>query len=1192
MRFFRPEGPSYLSPGQRPGLGVRGLLCLLLLLLATPLRAQTASLVKDINTAIGGFGSGFGQLTAVGGQLFFVTAASSSSEKELWVSGGTPESTHMVRDFCPGDCNAAATIVGSFRDLVLVSARAGFAAPARLWRSDGTRTGTFPLSLTASLDRPVLFNGAVYLTGCAEDGSGCDLWKTDGSQAGTVRLSLAPQEPRLSIDQVIAIGPRLYFTAYDANSDAALWTTDGTPAGTHRLRIFSQGGHGTPRLLTAAGNRLFFGFSTEQDMALWTSDGTPAGTLSLHAFSPIVPAFWGEGLHVLGGKVYFVAHDEVYGKEIWTSDGTPAGTRRATGFSFDDIPLRQLHIAGNRIVFLASDGVHGVQIWSTAGTPESVTSVPGQPCTDECSFLTDSTPLTEIGGRILFYGSDDAHGAEPWVTDGTAAGTRLVADLCPGTCGAVDPFGAAPAVTPQGLFFTATDPVHGEELWRTDGTAAGTVRRTDVAAPEISFFGGTAALGAKVYFGLGDTGSGAALWESVPPAGARRVAVVAPRGPSSDPFALTSFGGNLLFAAWEGVENENPRLWRSGGSAESTALLGVDIRPFTDLRPTAAGGFLFFVRQNQFQQQALWRTDGTAAGTLSLESFLQGGMAAYQGKLYFSDWSFADPPFHPMMVSDGTLAGTALAFVLPLEVPQIVRMAGLGSDLFFSTGDLFDEGAIWHSDGTREGTKKIATFFVPSEGYDPHFTRLGARVVFRAGTVWATDGTAAGTTPLFPVDGPLGQGASDLVVFQGAAYFLASGPTRTTLWRTDGTPGGTVPVQEIQVYLGTFPPRDYLMAGAGRLWLIADDGVHGEELWTSDGTPAGTALLRDINPGAGGANLSGLTAAGDRMFFAATDGVHGIELWQSDGTAAGTRMAQDIAPFAASSAPAGLTVAGDRLYFSADDGPAGRELWSLPLFGTGACQASDTALCLGGRYRVEARWRDFAGHAGAGHAGPLTGDTGTFWFFSPTNVETIVKVLDGQGTNGHAWVFYGALSSVEYTLTVTDTQTGLVRQYFNPLGQLSSVGDTHGFGPLGAGAAAPRRTVAKPSPLPLVAERTDRAAAVPCQASAERLCLNNNRFAVEVAWKDFQNHTGKGKATPLTGGNGETGAFWFFDAANIELVVKALDGRPSNGKFWLFYGALSNVEYTLTVTDTQTGTIRTYRNPSGRFASVADTSAF
>jgi len=101
--------------------------------------------------------------------------------------------------------------------------------------------------------------------------------------------------------------------------------------------------------------------------------------------------------------------------------------------------------------------------------------------------------------------------------------------------------------------------------------------------------------------------------------------------------------------------------------------------------------------------------------------------------------------------------------------------------------------------------------------------------------------------------------------------------------------------------------------------------------------------------------------------------------------------------------------------------------------------------------------------------------------------------------------------------------------------------------------------------------------------------LHDGRFAVDVTWKDFQGNTGSGTAVTLTN---DTGSFWFFDAANLELIVKVLDGTGVNGHFWLFYGALSNVEYTLTVTDTQTGAQRRYTNPSGRFASVADTLAF
>jgi hypothetical protein len=76
---------------------------------------------------------------------------------------------------------------------------------------------------------------------------------------------------------------------------------------------------------------------------------------------------------------------------------------------------------------------------------------------------------------------------------------------------------------------------------------------------------------------------------------------------------------------------------------------------------------------------------------------------------------------------------------------------------------------------------------------------------------------------------------------------------------------------------------------------------------------------------------------------------------------------------------------------------------------------------------------------------------------------------------------------------------------------------------------------------------------------------------------------------PLTS---DTGYFWFFSASNVELVLKAVDGRTFNNHFWVFYGALSDVEYTITVTDMVTGAVKTYSNTAGHLASVADTAAF
>jgi hypothetical protein len=270
------------------------------------------------------------------------------------------------------------------------------------------------------------------------------------------------------------------------------------------------------------------------------------------------------------------------------------------------------------------------------------------------------------------------------------------------------------------------------------------------------------------------------------------------------------------------------------------------------------------------------------------------------------------------------------------------------------------------------------------------------------------------------------------------------------------------------------------------------------------------------------------------------------------------------------------------------------------------CATSPTRLCLNaGRFAVDVTWTDFQSHTGPGQAVALTGDTGYFWFFSPNNVELVVKVVDGRGFNSAFWVFYGALSNVAYTMTVTDSVSGAVKTYTNPSGTFGSVGDTSAFPSSGAGrsahvsrrdvqaseaAAASIELALRESLLTASPSRARAAAAAPtCDATDTSLCLNGGRFRVEVSWTDFAGKTGVGTAVGLTG---DTGYFWFFSSNNVELTVKVLDARVLNGRFWVFYGALSNVQYEMTVTDTLTGVVNTYSNPSGRFASVGDTEGF
>ncbi|HEV3455384.1 MAG TPA: PKD domain-containing protein [Thermoanaerobaculia bacterium] len=114
---------------------------------------------------------------------------------------------------------------------------------------------------------------------------------------------------------------------------------------------------------------------------------------------------------------------------------------------------------------------------------------------------------------------------------------------------------------------------------------------------------------------------------------------------------------------------------------------------------------------------------------------------------------------------------------------------------------------------------------------------------------------------------------------------------------------------------------------------------------------------------------------------------------------------------------------------------------------------------------------------------------------------------------------------------------------------------------------------------------------LPCVASATRLCLDSNRYAVDVTWTAAQGGgTGAGNAVPLTD---DTGYFWFFNSANVEMVIKVLNGCGLNSKFWVFAGGLTNVKVDITVTDTMNGAVKTYHNPQNTpFKPIQDTNAF
>ena len=257
------------------------------------------------------------------------------------------------------------------------------------------------------------------------------------------------------------------------------------------------------------------------------------------------------------------------------------------------------------------------------------------------------------------------------------------------------------------------------------------------------------------------------------------------------------------------------------------------------------------------------------------------------------------------------------------------------------------------------------------------------------------------------------------------------------------------------------------------------------------------------------------------------------------------------------------------------------------------CVPSSTTLCLNNnRFSVTAAWQTSGGQSGQGQAVPLTVDTGYFTFFSASNIEVIIKVLNGCSLSSRYWVFAGGLTDVNVVLTVRDTVTGTTRTYTNPQGTaFKPIQDTDAFATCSASSLLPAgsdlATNSNPSPYAAPAPRLANLAA--CSQDATTLCLNNDRFAVSATWST-NGQSGQARAVRLTA---DTGYFTFFSSSNVEAVVKVLDACGPSSKYWVFAGGLTNVNVVLTVRDTATGTIKTYTNPANTaFQPIQDTSAF
>lgn len=245
---------------------------------------------------------------------------------------------------------------------------------------------------------------------------------------------------------------------------------------------------------------------------------------------------------------------------------------------------------------------------------------------------------------------------------------------------------------------------------------------------------------------------------------------------------------------------------------------------------------------------------------------------------------------------------------------------------------------------------------------------------------------------------------------------------------------------------------------------------------------------------------------------------------------------------------------------------------------TTSCRPGADTLCLlGKRFQVQLTWENqYDGSHGVGKAIPRTDLAGFFTFGDPGNVELMIKVLDFGDV---VKVFYGELTDLHFTLTVSDTKTGNVNTYSNTAGNCGTIDQTAFESSTGSSSTG--STLLDRALFPAAA------ASGSCRPGPNTLCLGNGRFALSVDWANPGNGTsGAGGAVPLSA---LTGAFYFTDASNLELLAKVLD---FGDRIAFFYGTLSDLEYTLSVRDTVGGTVKTYHNAAGNFCGGLDNHAF
>lgn len=377
---------------------------------------------------------------------------------------------------------------GKLGDLAIFTVARADAGYEQVWVTDGGRRGTRLLReyreavndniAGLHLSGFVTSGGLHYYAASSLDPASDGLWRTDGTPEGTVKVAL-PQgvTARWSDGQekMADLKGELYFAADSAAGGVGLWKVDRTNGAALLLKDGWTLEYDTLVNLTAVGDRLAFGVyrpSADTGGELWTTDGTPAGTRRVQpdpagkALIDIGPGFDLGGVHIFAGNGW--TGDSWL--QWWRSDGTTPGTRPVAPDLVGYLPFSSETaaglgaVAGGKLFYVGAEWIGGDErreLWVTDGTSQGTRKLeiyPGLPSSNPREFLAS-------GNLVYFTADHPDYGAELWRSDGTEAGTVLAADIEPG------PLGSEPQdlkVIGNKLYFHARRSAIGRELFSID----------------------------------------------------------------------------------------------------------------------------------------------------------------------------------------------------------------------------------------------------------------------------------------------------------------------------------------------------------------------------------------------------------------------------------------------------------------------------------------------------------------------------------------------------------------------------------------------------------------------------------------------------------------------------------------------------------------------------------------------------